>query len=110
LWWTRSSRMRTAPGSTAPAWGYDDVLRIQDDSSAGKRWTMSFSSTTRVLSMSNGVNRLSMAQVTQADCDAIAAKAERTAEEAPRLQDPGGLLCTGPVGESVRDAGVALQT
>ncbi len=35
---------------------------------------MTFNSSTRVLSMSNGASRSSMAQVTQADCDAVAAK------------------------------------
>ena len=37
-------------------------------------------------------------------------EAQRAAAEAARLQDPGGVLCTSQVGESVRSAGVALQT
>ena len=55
-------------------WGSNDGLWVQDDSSAGKPWKMTFDSSTRVLSMSNGVSRSGMAQVTQADCDAVAAK------------------------------------
>ena len=46
--------------------------------------------------------RTSMAHVTQADCDAIAAQAQLTTEEATRLPDTGGVLCTSPVGGSVR--------
>ena len=50
--------------------------------------------------------RQSMAHVTQADCDAIAAQAQRAAAEAARLQDTGGVLCTSQVGESVRGTSV----
>ncbi len=54
--------------------------------------------------------RTSMAHVTQADCDAIAAKLNARPTQATGLQDPGGVLCTSPVEESVRSAGVALRT
>jgi hypothetical protein len=50
---TRSSRTLTAPASTALVWGSDGGLWVQDDSSTGERWKMTFHPSTRALSMNN---------------------------------------------------------
>jgi transposase, IS30 family len=54
--------------------------------------------------------RQGMAHVTQADCDAIAAKLNSRPRKRLGYRDPGGVLCTSQVGESVSGAGVALLT
>ena len=106
---TRSGRIRTAPVSKAPAWGSDDGLWVQDDSSACERWKMTFNSSNLTLSMSNGVSRSSMAQVTQADCDAIAAKPNARPRKRLGYRTPEECYVQARQ-ESVRGAGVALRS
>ena len=52
--------------------------------------------------------RTSMAKVTQADLRRDRRQAQRTTEEAARLPDSGGMLCTSVGG--LRGRSVALQT
>ena len=52
---------------------------------------------------------MSMAHVTQDDCDTIAREAQFTAEEEASLPDPGGVLCA-IAGKPSGERCVAIQT